>query len=156
MKPEFDHWSTLFLAMWVQSNTCTLTGTLRDGDGALQPNIIEHCGAPWPALAEALADARLIDLPLLILCNDATIVQALHGKIPPLPTMTERIFIVHDKVEQAKTKKKGEYVDVGVGGDADHWLCLMTLAQWPAAWRAVTVTHMPVMEEQWKRQFQPA
>jgi hypothetical protein len=156
MKPEISDWGTLFLAMWVQNGTCSLTGTLRDGDGALQPNIIDRCGAPWPALAEALADARLIDLPLMILCNDAAIVQALQGKIPPAPTNTERIFVLHDKEQQIKTKRKGEYIEVGTGGDADHWLCLMTLSQWPAAWRAIVATHMPTMEEQWKRQFQPA
>ncbi len=154
MKPEISDWSTLFLAMWVQNGTCSLTGTLRDGDGALQPNIIDRCGAPWPALAEALADARLIDLPLMILCNDGAFVRQLQGKVPPAPTSFEKHWIVFDKAKQQQSGRKGEYIEIGYGGDELQWQCITTLAMWPAPWRAVVAAEMPKVEQTWQRLFQ--
>lgn len=154
MKPELSSWSALFLACWVADGRAALVGSIRDECGDLTANVIERSGAPWPALAEALTDARLIDLPLMILCNDGAFVRQLQGKVPPAPTVTTKEFVLFDKAQQQKTGRKGEYIEIGYGGDELQWQCITTLAMWPAPWRAVVAAEMPKVEQTWQRLFQ--
>ena len=155
MKPELSSWSALFLACWVADGRAALVGSIRDECGDLTPNVIEQHGSPWPAMQLALHEAMIAGpLPLMILCNDGAFVRQLQGKVPPAPTSFEKHWIVFDKAKQQQSGRKGEYIEIGYGGDELQWQCISTLAVWPAPWRAVVAAEMPKVEQTWQRLFQ--
>lgn len=155
MKPDFFSDSAIFLAAWLAENRAFILGSLRDAGGEVRTEVIERHGSPWGALRLALADALIVGpkLHLVILSNDAGFVRAVRGYAPLQPDHWSKEFVLYGTEEQRRTGKKGEYVNVGWGGDADQWECLYKLGMWPRSWRAVVAADLPGARERWVQQF---
>ena len=131
----------LLLGIWHADGRAALTGALRDWQGETVPDVLSLTGQPWTILAQALAAAECIDAGhILILSNDADLVRALSPPFrPPAPTQTRRIFYSRE-----------EWVDVGWGGDAQHWQALQMLGgRWGGQFRAMLVDELPKARELW-------
>ena len=131
----------LLLGIWHADGRAACTGVLRDWQGETVPDVLSLTGQPWTILAQALAAAECIDAGhILILSNDADLVRALSPPFrPPAPTQTRRIFYSRE-----------EWVDVGWGGDAQHWQALCLLGgRWGGRFRAMQVDDLPKARELW-------
>lgn len=156
MKPLITDNDTLLLGCWIEDGRAAIVGALRttgsqettpiDDDiadvcrmaGAIVQDVIERCGAPWPALAAALGDAETIGCRgWVILCNDKAMVQALRTKKAPAPTESKRQWIGKD------TYLEGKY-----GGDADHWEALRRLGM-HGRWTVVQSDKLQKARELW-------
>ena len=132
---------TLLLGIWHAGGRAALTGALRDWQGETVPDVLSLTGQPWTILAQALAEAQCIDAGnVVILSNDAGLVRALSPPFrPPAPTQTRRIFYSRE-----------EWVDVGWGGDPQHWQALQLLGgRWGGRFRAMLVEDLPKAREMW-------
>ena len=131
----------LLLGIWHADGRAALTGALRDWHGETVPDVLSLTGQPWTILAQALAAAECIDAGhILILSNDADLVRALSPPFrPPAPTQTRRIFYSREV-----------WVDVGWGGDPQHWQALQLLGgRWGGRFRAMLVEDLPKAREMW-------
>ena len=131
----------LLLGIWHADGRAACTGALRDWHGETVPDVLSLTGQPWTILAQALAAAECIDAGhILILSNDADLVRALSPPFrPPAPTQTRRIFYSRE-----------EWVDVGWGGDPQHWQALQLLGgRWGGRFRAMLVEDLPKAREMW-------
>ena len=131
----------LLLGIWHADGRAALTGALRDWQGETVPDVLSLTGQPWTILAQALAEAQCIDAGnVVILSNDAGLVRALSPPFrPPAPTQTRRIFF-----------SRTEWVDVGWGGDSQHWQALCLLGgRWGGRFRAMQVDDLPKARELW-------
>ena len=131
----------LLLGIWHADGRAALTGALRDWQGETVPDVLSLTGQPWTILAQALAEAQCIDAGnVVILSNDAGLVRALSPPFrPPAPTQTRRIFYSRE-----------EWVDVGWGGDPQHWQALQLLGgRWGGRFRAMLVEDLPKAREMW-------
>lgn len=159
MKPDFSTPSTLYLATWVEDNAAFIVGSLRTEDDEVITDVIEQAShSKWVALAAALREAAIVGpmVHLLLMSNDEAFTLQLRGKTPPTPTEFLRTWVVYDAQQQAKTGRKGEYVNVGWGGDPDQWECLQRLAMWPCGWRAMIVPEMLNVRMRWLQHFKPS
>ena len=133
----------LLLGIWHADGRAALTGALRDWQGETVPDVLAITGEPWTVLIQALTAAECIDAGnILILTNDAALVRALSPPFrPPAPTQTRRIFF-----------SRTEWVDVGWGGDAQHWQALCLLGgRWGGRFRAMQVDDLPKARELWQQ-----
>ena len=131
----------LLLGLWVANGHAAATGAVRDWQGNTVPDVLSLTGQPWTILAQALAAAECIDAGhILILSNDADLVRALSPPFrPPAPTQTRRIFYSREVC-----------VDVGWGGDPQHWQALQLLGgRWGGRFRAMLVEDLPKAREMW-------
>ena len=133
----------ILLGIWHAEGRAAATGALRDWQGETVPDVLAFTGQPWTILAQALAEAARIDAgSVVILSNDATLVRALSPPFrPPTPTQTRRIFY-----------SRSEWVDVGWGGDPQHWQALCLLGgRWGGRFRAMLVEDLPKARELWQQ-----
>lgn len=133
----------LLLGLWVANGRAALTGVLRNWQGETVPDVLAVTGQPWTVLVQALTVAEQCDAGnVVILTNDTDLVRALSPPFrPPAPTQTKRIFY-----------SRTEWVDVGLGGDADHWRVLQQLGgRWGGAWRVMAVDDLPKARELWQQ-----
>ena len=131
----------LLLGIWHADGRAALTGALRDWQGETVPDVLSLTGQPWTILAQALAEAECIDVGnVIILSNDANLVRALSPPFrPPAPTERRRIFYSRE-----------EWVDVGYGGDPQHWQALCLLGgRWGGRFRAMQVEDLPKARDLW-------
>ena len=136
--------SALLLGIWVAEGRAAVTGSLRDARGDTLPDVLALGGEPWTVLVQALEAGALMEARnVVILSNDRALVQALSPPIcPPKPDHTERVFY-----------SRTEWVDVGVGGDAQHWRALYLLGgRWGGRFKAVQVEDLPKARELWQLQ----
>jgi hypothetical protein len=158
MKPTLDTPDTVVIGLYSLDGRACVTGALRTEAGDLRPDVLAaQGGAAWPALAGALADVLAIGAQhLLVLTNDAAIVDALTPPIrAPAPTATRREYFapIKAKPEFGFEGAPGYWIDVGYGGDADHWETLRLLAmRWPGRWRCQLVSDLPKARELWEQQ----
>jgi hypothetical protein len=133
---------TLTLGLWAADGHAALTATLRDWQGEAIADALALTGQPWTILAQALAQAALMGAEaVVILTNAGDLVRALSPPFaPPPPAQTQRIFY-----------SRGEWVDVGYGGDAAHWQVLAALGgQWGGRFKAMMVGDLPKARELWQ------
>jgi hypothetical protein len=134
---------TLLLGIWSVAGHAAATGALRDWQGDTIADVLTATGQPWTVLVQALVAAERCDVGnVVILTNDGALVRALSPPFrPPAPTQTKRIF-----------HGRSEWVDVGWGGDADHWQALQLLGgRWGGRWRVMQVTELPKARELWEQ-----
>lgn len=134
---------TLLLGIWSANDRAAITGALRDWQGETIADVLTATGQPWTVLVQALTTAERCDVGgVVILTNDGALVRALSPPFrPPAPTQTKRIF-----------HGRSEWVDVGWGGDADHWQALQLLGgRWGGRWRVMQVTELPKARELWEQ-----
>ena len=145
MKPTLSTPDTVVIGLYSLDGRAGVTGALRTEDGDLRTDVLaSKGGAAWPALAGALADVQTVGTAhLLVLTNDRAIADALTPPIrAPAPTATRREYFARD-----------DWIDVGYGGDADHWETLRLLAmRWPGRWRCQLVGDLPKARELWEQQ----
>jgi hypothetical protein len=145
MKPTLTTPDTVVVGLYSQGGRVSLTGALRTEIGALRPDVLAvQGGGTWAALAQALADVQTVGTAhLLLLTNDADLVAALTPPIrAPAPTATHREWFGRD-----------DWIDVGYGGDADHWQVLRLLGvRWAGRWRVQLVEDLPKARELWEQQ----
>lgn len=144
MKPIIDTPDTLIVGYYLESGFAAAVGSLRCDDGSLQTDVFSTVAAPWEALCQVLDTAKMVDARhILILCNDANLVQALSPPFQaPAPATWKRVWLA-----------KGEYGQVGIGGDPFHWQALQTLTMgWGGRFRAMQVNHLPKAKELWQQQ----
>jgi hypothetical protein len=144
MKPTLSTPNTLILGIWHADDRAAITGTLLDCQCEAVPDVLTATGPAWPALAEALTVAAAVDpAHVLILSNDAALVKALSPPFrPPTPTAWQRIWVA-----------KGEYGNVGLGGDPAHWQVLVALGmRWGGNFRAMQVDDLPRAQQLWQSQ----
>lgn len=144
MKPILSTPNTLILGIWHAENRCAITGTLLDSQYETVPHVLTVTGPTWPALAEALTTAAIIDSAhVLLLSNDEALVKALSPPFKaPTPTVWKRIWVA-----------KGEYGNVGLGGDPAHWQVLVALGfRWGGNFRAMQVDDLPRAKQLWQSQ----
>ena len=133
----------LLLGLWVANGHAAATGAVRDWQGETVPDVLAYTGQPWTVLVQALTEAERIDAGrILILTNAVDLVRALSPPFrPPAPTQTRRIFF-----------SRTEWVDVGWGGDAQHWQALQMLGgRWGGRFRAMQVDDLPKARELWQQ-----
>jgi len=157
MKPTIDTPDTVVIGLYSLGGRACVTGALRTGAGDLRPDVLAvQAGAAWPALAGALADVLAIGARhLLVLTNDPGIADALTSPIrAPAPTATRREYFAPIGANDfGFSGTPGYCVDVGYGGDADHWETLRLLAmRWPGRWRCQLVEDLPKARELWESQ----
>ena len=131
----------LLLGLWVANGHAAATGAVRDWQGNTVPDVLSLTGQPWTILAQALTTAEQCDVGnVIILSNDANLVRALSPPFrPPAPTRTRRIFYSRE-----------EWVDVGYGGDPQHWQALCLLGgRWGGRFRAMQVEDLPKARDLW-------
>ena len=134
---------TLLLGIWSANGHAAATAALRNWQGDTIADVLTATGQPWTVLVQALATAERCDVGnVVILTNDGALVRALSPPFrPPAPTQTKRIF-----------HGRSEWVDVGWGGDADHWQALQLLGgRWGGRWRVMQVTELPKARELWEQ-----
>jgi hypothetical protein len=144
MKPTLDTPNTLILGIWHAEAHCAITGTLLDCQYETVPDVLTATGQAWPALAAALTTAAVIDpAHVLLLSNDEALVKALSPPFrPPAPTAWKRVWVA-----------KGEYGNVGLGGDPYHWQVLVALGtRWGGNFRAMQVDDLPRAKQLWQSQ----
>ena len=145
MKPTLSTPNTVVIGLYSLDGRAGVTGALRTEAGDLRPDVLaSKGGAAWAALAGALADVLTTGAQhLLVLTNDRTIADALTPPIrAPAPTAKRREYFARD-----------DWIDVGYGGDADHWETLRLLAmRWPGRWRCQLVDDLPKARELWEQQ----
>ena len=145
MKPTLTTPDTVVVGLYSQGGRVSLTGALRTEAGDLRPDVLAvQGGGTWAALAQALADVQTVGTAhLLLLTNDADLVAALTPPIrAPAPTATHREWFGRD-----------DWIDVGYGGDADHWQVLRLLGvRWAGRWRCQLVDDLPKARELWEQQ----
>lgn len=145
MKPTLNTPDTVVVGLYSQDGRVSLTGALRTEAGDLRPDVLAmQGGGTWAALAQALADVQTVGTAhLLLLTNDADLVAALTPPIrAPAPTATHREWFGRD-----------DWIDVGYGGDADHWQVLRLLGvRWAGRWRCQLVDDLPKARELWEQQ----
>jgi len=133
----------ILLGIWHADGRAALTGALRNWAGETVPDVLAITGQPWTILVRALAEAVRIDAGnVLVLTNDTALVRALSPPFrPPTPTQTRRIFY-----------SRSEWVDVGWGGDPQHWQALCLLGgRWGGRFRAMLVEDLPKARELWQQ-----
>ena len=131
----------ILLGIWHADGRAACTGALRDWQGETVPDVLAITGEPWTILVQALAVAEQCDVGnVVILSNDAALVRALSPPFrPPTPTQTRRIFYSRE-----------EWVDVGYGGDPQHWQALCLLGgRWGGRFRAMQVEDLPKARDLW-------
>jgi hypothetical protein len=136
--------NAILLGVWHEGDRCAIVGSLRDGNGDTTPDVLAVTGERWTAVVQALECAQLIGaVHVLLFVNDTALVRALSPPFPPpAPTQKRRIFF-----------SRTEWVDVGEGGDPDHWRTLQLLGgQWGGRFRAMAVTELPRAKELWQQQ----
>jgi hypothetical protein len=134
---------TILLGIWHEGNRCAITGSAQDAHGTPVPDVLAVTGEGWTAVVQALEAAALIGARhVVILSNDTALVRALSPPFPPpAPTQKRRIFF-----------SRTEWVDVGEGGDADHWRTLQLLGgQWGGRFRAMQVQDLPKARALWQQ-----
>ena len=133
----------ILLGIWHADGRAACTGALRDWQGETVPDVLAITGEPWTVLVQALTAAQCIDAgSVLILSNDADLVRALSPPFPP-PTPTEHRRIFYSREE---------WVDVGFGGDPQHWQALQLLGgRWGGQWRVMVVEDLPKARELWQQ-----
>ena len=138
---------TLLVGIWSAATPAgphaAAVGSLRNWQGDTIADVLECTGQPWTVLVQALAVAEGCDVGgVVILTNDGALVRALSPPFkPPAPTQTKRIFY-----------SRTEWVDVGFGGDADHWQALCLLGgRWGGQWRVMQVEDLPKARELWQQ-----
>jgi len=134
---------TLLLGIWSANGHAAAVAALRNWQGDTIADVLTATGQPWTVLVQALATAERCDVGnVVILTNDGALVRALSPPFrPPAPTQTKRIF-----------HGRSEWVDVGWGGDADHWQALQLLGgRWGGRWRVMQVTELPKARELWEQ-----
>jgi len=134
---------TLLLGIWSANGHAAATGALRNWAGETVPDVLALTGQPWTILVQALTEAVRIDAGnVLVLSNDTALVRALSPPFrPPTPTQTRRIFYGRE-----------EWVDVGYGGDPQHWQALCLLGgRWGGRFRAMQVDDLPKARELWEQ-----
>ena len=144
MKPTLTTPNTLFLGIWHADGRCAIIGSLLDCQYETVPDVLTAVGPTWPALAQALTVAENIDpAHVLIFSNDGSLVEALSPPFrAPTPTAWKRVWVA-----------KGEYGNVGIGGDPSHWQVLTMLGmRWGGNFRAMQVDDLPRARELWQSQ----
>ena len=145
MKPTISTPDTVVVGLYSLDGRATLTGALRTEDGDLRPDVLAvQGGGAWAALASALADVQTVAARhLLLLTNDPGIADALTPPIrAPAPTAKRREYFARD-----------DWIDVGYGGDEDHWQVLRLVATvWAGRWRCQLVGDLPKARELWEQQ----
>jgi len=144
MKPTLTTPNTLILGVWHADNRCAIIGTLLDCQYETVPDVLSATGSAWPALAQALTVAETIDpAHVLIFSNDVALVEALSPPFhAPAPSAWRRVWVA-----------KGEYGNVGVGGDPPHWQVLTMLGMhWGGNFRAMQVDDLPRAKQLWQSQ----
>ena len=134
----------ILLGIWVAEGRAAVTGAVRAASGDTLPDVLALAGEPWTALVQALEQAAIMDTAnVVILSNDAALVQALSPPFaPPKPDHTERVWY-----------GRAEWVDVGIGGNAQHWRALQLLGgRWGGHFRAMVVDDLPKARELWEQQ----
>ena len=132
----------LLLGIWSADGHAAATGAIRDWQGNTVPDALSLTGQPWTVLVQALAAAETIDAgSVIVLTNDAGLVRALSPPFrPPAPTEQRRIFF-----------SRTEWVDVGFGGDPQHWQALQMLGgRWGGRFRAMQVEDLPGAKQLWQ------
>ena len=131
MKPSIFTPSTLSLGIYVAGDDAAITGALRrrgrvevvEGDTwevtSVEHDVVALVGKLWATLAKALAEAQVIGVKnVALLTNDDALVRLVGRPVrAPKPDKTKRHYFARD-----------DYIDVGYGGDADHWQVLRQLA----------------------------
>ena len=133
----------LLLGIWSANGHAAATGAVRDWQGNTVPDVLGITGQPWTVLIQALAAAEVIDAgSVIVLTNDVDLVRALSPPFrPPTPTQTRRVFF-----------SRSEWVDVGWGGDPQHWQALCLLGgRWGGRFRAMVVEDLPKARELWEQ-----
>ena len=136
----------VLLGIWAAEGRAAVTGAIRDARGETTPDVLTLAGEPWTALVQALEQAAIMDTAnVVILSNDAALVQALSPPFaPPKPDHTERVWY-----------GRAEWVDVGIGGNAQHWRALQLLGgRWGGHFRAMVVSDLPKARELWQSEQQ--
>ena len=136
--------NTLLLGVWVTEGRCAIVGSVRGEYGDMTPDVLACTGEPLAALAQALAEAEIIDVRnVVILSNDKALVSSLQRPFtPPAPDRIETVWYGRD-----------DRVDVGVGGNAQHWQVLQKLGgRWGGRFRAMQVSELPKARELWQQQ----
>lgn len=138
---------TLLVGIWSAPTPAgphaAAVGALRNWQGDTIADVLAITGQPWTVLVQALTAAEQCDVGgVVILTNDAALVRALSPPFrPPAPTQSKRIFY-----------SRTEWVDVGFGGDADHWQALQQLGgRWGGQWRITQVGELPKARELWEQ-----
>jgi len=147
MTIPIDAPNTLLLGIWLADDRAAITGALRDECGVTVPDALQLAGEPWTTIAQALAQAELIDVRhVVILTNDAALVGALSPPFKaPAPDRYERIDMAPFEWMPA------DWVDVGVGGNAAHWQALCALGgRWGGRFRVELVADLPKARELWQ------
>lgn len=132
----------LLLGIWSADGHAAATGAIRDWQGNTVPDALSLTGQPWTVLVQALAAAETIDAgSVIVLTNDAGLVRALSPPFrPPAPTEQRRIFF-----------SRTEWVDVGYGGDPQHWQVLQMLGgRWGGRFRVMQVEDLPGAKQLWQ------
>ncbi len=133
---------TLLLGLWSANGHAAATAALRNWQGEPVPDVLACTGQPWTTLVQALTAAECIDAGnIIIMTNDTALVRALSPPLrPTAPTPRKRIFY-----------SRMEWVDVGYGGDADHWQAMQQLGgRWGGHWRVMQVEDLPKARELWQ------
>lgn len=136
--------NTLLLGVWVAEGRCAIVGSVRGEYGDMTPDVLACAGEPWTALAQALAEAEVIDVRnVVILSNDKALTSSLQRPFtPPAPDRIEAVWY-----------GRGDRVDVGVGGNAKHWQVLQKLGgRWGGRFRVMQVSELPKARELWQQQ----
>ena len=157
MKPTLSTPNTVVIGLYSLDGRAGVTGALRTEAGDLRPDVLaSKGGAAWAALAGALADVLTTGAQhLLVLTNDRAIAEALTPPIrAPAPTAKRREYFAPIKANDfGFSGTPGYWIDVGYGGDADHWETLRLLAmRWPGRWRCQLVDDLPKARELWEQQ----
>ena len=132
----------LLLGIWSANGHAAATGAIRDWQGNTVPDALALTGEPWTVLVQALTAAQVIDAgSVIVLTNDVDLVRALSPPFrPPAPTQTRRIFF-----------SRSEWVDVGCGGDPQHWQALQMLGgRWGGRFRVMQVADLPGAKQLWQ------
>jgi hypothetical protein len=134
---------TILLGVWLAEGRAAITGSLTDMAGDTVPDVLAHTGDGWTTLVQALSDAAVMGAgSVLILTNSTTLVRALSPPFaPPAHDRTERVWW-----------SKGDYTDVGVGGNAQHWRVLCELGgRWGGRFKVAQVDDLPKARELWQQ-----
>lgn len=152
-KPTIDTPDTLILGAYSEAGTAAVVGSYRTSAGDLRTEVVTATGTPWEALAAALAAAAVM-LPanVLIFSNDAALVAALNPPFkPPAATETVKVWYSGTKLEKALP------VNVGYGGNAEHWQCLAALGgTYGGRFGATLVSDLKKAKELWQLHTSPS
>lgn len=116
---------TLYLAVYESdTNECAITGSLRKVDGTLEDDVLALTAPThWQALADALADAEVIEAQHIIVFTNSP--ALLKWYVAPEPDSTTPVWEV-----KGKGKGNGRYEDYPVGGNPHHWAVMRGLVRY--------------------------